>query len=185
MVSQVPNRRGLDFDPIEEARHNWQDHEWGDGRAMVAATSITRAHQILLAEINAALAPFDLTFSRFEVLALLFFARSNALPMGKIGSRLQVHPTSVTSLVNRLVEDGLVERVAHPTDRRTTLVTLTRRGANLTPKCAAALEAGSFGLTGLTDTQLDIVANTISSLRQASGDWTARDSITENRTTLK
>ena len=176
----MPNRSGLDFDPIEEARRNWQDHEWGDGRSMVAATSITRAHQILLAEINAALVPFDLTFSRFEVLALLFFSRSNALPMGKIGSRLQVHPTSVTSLVNRLADDGLVERVAHPTDRRTTLVTLTRRGANLTPKCAAALEASTFGLRGLTEAQLDVIADTIASLRHASGDWSIEGRSGEN-----
>jgi DNA-binding MarR family transcriptional regulator len=166
---------GLEFDPIEEARSNWQQHDWGDGRAMVAATSITRAHQILLAEINAALAPFGLTFSRFEVLALLFFARTNALPMGKIGDRLQVHPTSVTSLVNRLVEDGLVERVAHPTDRRTTLVTLTERGAELTPACAAALESVGFGLDGLNAAQLDVIADTVSSLRRATGDWNNGD----------
>ena len=162
---------GLEFDPIEEARANWQSHQWGDGQAMVAATSITRAHQILLAEINAALNPFGLTFSRFEVLALLFFSRSNQLPMGKIGARLQVHPTSVTSLVNRLVDDGMVERVAHPTDRRTTLVTLTPKGRRLAPQCAAALEAADFGLRGLAAPQRDVIADTLSSLREASGDW--------------
>lgn len=162
---------GLEFDPIEEARRNWQKREWGDGRAMVAATSITRAHQIVLAEINTALAPFDLTFSRFEVLALLYFSRAKALPMGKIGSRLQVHPTSVTSLVNRLVQDGLVERVPHPTDRRTTLVQLTSRGSRLAPRCAEALEASGFGLNGLSDEQLDDIAATITTLRSASGDW--------------
>ena len=161
----------LSFDPIEEARRNWRSNKWGDGRAMVAATSITRAHQIVLAEINAALAPFGLTFSRFEVLALLSFARANELPMGKIGDRLQVHPTSVTSLVNRLVDDGLVERIAHETDRRTTLVRLTKRGANLAPKCAAALEEVDFGLRGMTRRQLDELASTITSLRDAAGDW--------------
>ncbi len=163
---------GLEFDPIEEARRNWQKYEWGDGRAMVAATSITRAHQILLAEINAALASFDLTFSRFEVLALLYFSRAKSLPMGKIGSRLQVHPTSVTSLVNRLVQDGLVERLPHPTDRRTTLVQLTTRGGRLAPRCAAALETVGFGVNGLSDEQLDDIADTITTLRSASGDWT-------------
>lgn len=162
---------GLDFDPIEEARSNWQRHGWGDGRAMVAATSITRAHQIVLAQINAALAPFGVTFSRFEVLALLYFSKSNALPMGKVGARLQVHPTSVTSLVNRLADDGLVERVAHPTDRRTTLVTLTKAGAALAPKCAAALEVAGFGLDGLEPVELDVIATTVTALRESSGDW--------------
>jgi DNA-binding MarR family transcriptional regulator len=168
---------GLDFDPIEEARTNWKHHGWGDGQAMVAATSITRAHQIVLARINAALAPFDLTFSRFEVLALLYFARENSLPMGKIGARLQVHPTSVTSLVNRLVSDALVERVDHPTDRRTTLVALTARGEKLAPQCAAALEETGFGVEGLSDRDLDALAATITSLREASGDWQAGDAV--------
>ena len=84
----------LSFDPIEEARRNWMRHGWGDGTAMVAATSLTRAHQILLARINEALSPHGLSFSRFEVLALLYFSKERALPLGKIGSRLQVHPRS-------------------------------------------------------------------------------------------
>jgi len=162
---------GLDFDPIEEARRNWQERGWGDGQAMVAATSITRAHQIVLAEVNAALAPFGITFSRFEVLALLYFARENSLPMGKIGDRLQVHPTSVTSLVNRLVDDDLVTRLAHPTDGRTTLVKLTNSGAVLAPNCAAALEQTSFGLAPMSRDQLDGLAATITVLRRESGDW--------------
>lgn len=166
---------GLEFDPIEEARRNWRANDWGDGRAMVAATSITRAHQILLAEINAALAPFGLTFSRFEVLALLYFSRSRSLPMGKIGARLQVHPTSVTSLVNRLVKDELVERTPHPSDGRTTLVRLTERGARLAPRCATALEQIDFGLATLDAGQLDDLARTIAVLRSSTGDWHPAD----------
>ncbi len=168
---------GLDFDPIEEARRNWQRRDWGDGRAMVAATSITRAHQIVLAEVNAALAPFGLTFSRFEVLALLFFSREKSLPMGKIGSRLQVHPTSVTSLVNRLVQDGLVARIPHPSDGRMTLVRLTDQGARLAPRCASALETIGFGLNAMSASQLDDIAATITTLRSATGDWTTKKSV--------
>lgn len=170
----------LEFDPIEEARRNWRSNGWGDGRAMVAATSVSRAHQILLAEINAALAPFGLTFSRFEVLALLYFSRRRMLPMGKIGTRLQVHPTSVTSLVNRLVQDGHVERLPHPTDRRTTLVKLTASGARVAPRCAAALEEIDFGLGTMTPGQLDDLASTIGVLREGAGDWAFPSHSSEN-----
>ena len=162
----------LRFDPIEEARRNWQGHEWGDGDAMVAATSIARAHQILLGRINAALSPHGLTFSRFEVLALLYFSRAHELPMGKIGTRLQVHPTSVTSLVNRLEADDLVKRLEHPTDRRTTLVRLTNHGAHITPRCAAALEEIGFGLDALAPADQQQIAAHITALREANRDWT-------------
>ena len=161
----------LDFDPIEEARRNWTEHGWGDGTAMVAATSITRAHQILLGRINAALHPHGLTFSRFELLALLYFSREHALPLGKIGARLQVHPTSVTSLVDRLVADGYVKRRPHPSDRRTTLAKLTPEGADLAVRCASALEAVDFGLAGLDEQSQHAVASTITELRAHADDW--------------
>jgi DNA-binding MarR family transcriptional regulator len=161
----------LHFDPIEQARRNWRQHDWGDGEAMVAATSITRAHQILLGRINAALAPFDLTFSRFEVLALLYFSRERQLPMGKIGTRLQVHPTSVTSLVNRLTVDDHVMRVAHPTDRRTTLVRLTARGEETVVSCARKLEEIQFGLEALSASGRQAIGREIAAIRAANHDW--------------
>ena len=118
----------LPFDPIAEARRNWKKHGWGAAEAMSTATSITRAHQILLQRINGTLEPLGLNFSRFEALALLHFSRVGALPLGKIGDRLQVHPTSVTNTIDRLEADGLVARRPHPHDRRTTLAELTPPG---------------------------------------------------------
>ena len=63
----------LPFDPIFEARRNWDAHKWGATNQMATATAITRAHQILLRRIDNALEPLGLTFSRFEALALLWF----------------------------------------------------------------------------------------------------------------
>lgn len=153
---------------------NWVRAGWGDGTAMVAATSITRAHQILLGRINAELAPHGVTFSRFEVLALLYFSREGALPMGKIGARLQVHPTSVTSLVDRLVDDGLVTRVPHPRDRRTTLAELTSAGSATAVACAEQLERIEFGLAGLDSDEEKTLSAVISTLRVTAGDWNAQ-----------
>ena len=70
---------------------------------MALVTSIMRTHQILSARVDATLAPFNLTFARFEVLMLLDFSRAGRLPLGKIGQRLQVHPASVTNAIDRLV----------------------------------------------------------------------------------
>ena len=64
----------LAFDPIEEARGNWERHGWGSVDAMSAATSITRAQQIVLGRVNAVLAPIPLNFSRFEVLRAIHAA---------------------------------------------------------------------------------------------------------------
>jgi DNA-binding MarR family transcriptional regulator len=45
-----------------------------------------------------------------------------------LAEALRVSPRNITGLVDGLVADGLVRRAPHPTDRRATLVTLTRRG---------------------------------------------------------
>lgn len=161
----------LKFDPIVEARRNWELNEWEAVNAMAAATSITRAHQIILGRIDEALEPFGLNFSRFEALALLSFSRSGALPLGKMGERLQVHPASVTNTIDRLERDGLVERVAHPTDGRTTLASLTSRGRDLLQVAQQALADIEFGLGGLDDGELGKIEQGIAELRQGAGDF--------------
>ncbi len=123
----MPPGSRLPFDPIAEARRQWL-RRWGAAEPMAAATSIMRAQQIVLARVDGMLRPFQLTFARYEALVLLAFARSRRLPMRVMGERLQLHPTSVTNIVDRLQADGLVRRVPHPTDRRTTIVVITEHG---------------------------------------------------------
>ncbi len=163
----------LDFDPIDEAAANWRGAGWAAVDAMTAATSITRAHQILSGRIDAALAPVGLNVSRFEVLALLSFTKEGELPLGKVGDRLQVHPASVTNTVNRLEADGLVARKPHPTDRRTTLAVLTRDGRRRVEQAAVALAEIEFGVAGLTGDGRRSVDAAILELRVAAGDFVA------------
>ena len=161
---------GLDFDPIAEARRNWDANAWAAADAMDAATSITRAHQIVLRRIDETLAPFGLTFSRFEALALLAFSKQEALPLGKMGDRLQVHPTSVTNTIDRLERDGLVERQAHPTDGRTTLAVLTEQGRTIVQQAQEALARVNFGLGTLGTPALQAIRDDVAPLRHGAGD---------------
>lgn len=162
---------GLPFDPIVEARRHW-DNRWDEGRTMAAATSVMRAQQLVLAEVDRALRPFGLTFARYEVLVLLLFSRRGSLPMGKMGHRLMVHPTSVTSIVDRLERDGLVRRVAHAEDRRIILAELTANGRELVLRATKAVEAVRFGLGELSDRELDQLTRVIAKLRKGAGDFT-------------
>jgi DNA-binding MarR family transcriptional regulator len=147
----VKSSRPLAFDPIEEARRQWIERGWGDvAEGMAAVTSVIRAQQIYLARIDAVLRPFDITFARFELLTLLSFTRTGSLPMNKVGARLQVHPTSVTSSVDRLETQGLVQRIPHPTDRRTTLVEILRPGRTLVAKATVDLNERVFAAPGIS-----------------------------------
>jgi DNA-binding MarR family transcriptional regulator len=143
---------GLDFDPIERAGELWEKNV-GPADAMRLATSLMRVHQLVLAELDAAVKPFGITFARYEVLRLLSFSSSGSLPLSKIGQRLMVHPTSVTNVIDRLTADGLVDRATDATDRRRVLASLTADGRRVLDRATEALTAIDFGLGSLPGEQ--------------------------------
>jgi DNA-binding MarR family transcriptional regulator len=162
----------LRIDPIAEARRHWTEH-WGDepARPMAAVTSIMRAQQVLMARLNDMLRPYGLTFPRYEALMLLSFTRTGALPLGKIGERLQVHRTSVTNIVDKLEADGLVRRVPHAEDRRATLAEITPAGRETAARATAALNDAAFGIDALGDDQQEAVTALLRALRVDAGDF--------------
>ncbi|HLI16406.1 MAG TPA: MarR family transcriptional regulator [Acidimicrobiales bacterium] len=164
-------RRPLAFDPIELAREQWVAHGWpAAAPGMAAVTSIMRAQQLYLARVEAVLRPFGLTFARYELLMLLSFSRTGAMPLSRVGARLQVHPTSVTNLVDRLERQRLVERLPHPTDRRTTLAAILPAGRDVAEKATAALNEEVFEAPGLDEGDLRDLFAILRRLRVASGD---------------
>jgi len=162
----------LAFDPIEEAGRQWRKH-WGPGAAvpMMAVTSVMRVQHIWLARLNETLTPFELTFARYEALMLLYLSRTGALPLGKIGVRLQVHPTSVTNLIDGLEKLGYAERTPHPEDRRTTLAAITKRGRDVASSATQALNESRFGTEPLRREELRSLSDVLTRARREAGDF--------------
>jgi DNA-binding MarR family transcriptional regulator len=163
--------RTVSFDAIAEARRRWTEQWPGAAAAMTAATSVMRAQQIVLSSVDSVLRPLGLTFARYEALMLLTFSRSGSLPLGKMGERLMIHPTSVTNIVDRLGEDGLVERVPHPEDRRTTLARITPAGRKLVQRATEAVNEVKFGLGSLSSSKLEELVDIVRTLRLNVGDF--------------
>ncbi len=160
-----------DLDPIAEAQRQWRDHGWddaADGMAMV--TSVVRVHQLLMERIDAVLRPRGLTFARYEVLQLLSFTRNGRLSMTRMGSLLQVHPTSVTSAVERLVAQGYVERQRSERDGRVILAVLTQEGRAAARAATEELNAAVFTDPGLAGADLGRLTTLLGRVRAAGGD---------------
>jgi DNA-binding MarR family transcriptional regulator len=82
-------------------------------------------------------AEFQMTLPRFDLMAQL--AKSpDALALGELSRRLMVTNGNVTGLVDRLADDGLVERRVSAEDRRSATVRLTAEGRALFDRMAAA-----------------------------------------------
>lgn len=158
-------------DPIGEAHRQWVAHGWpdaADGMAMV--TSVVRAQQLLMERIDAVLRPRGLTFARYEVLRLLSFTRDAAMPMSRLGSLLQVHPTSVTSAVDRLVAQGYVERVRDDQDKRVVRAVLTDAGREAVEEATTALNVEVFETPGLPSSAVRELTDRLTALRTGLGD---------------
>jgi DNA-binding MarR family transcriptional regulator len=170
-VVAVPKPLDLPFDPIERAAQIWTTR-FGDARAMAAVTAIMRVQQILLAQLDGLLKPYDLTFARYEALVLLTFSREGALPMRLIGQRLMVHPTSVTNTIDRLEQQGHVRRKPNPSDGRGTLAEITQSGRDAVAAATKDLMNADFGLGGYSDGQLEEISALLRALRVKAGDFT-------------
>ncbi|RSM67509.1 MarR family transcriptional regulator [Kibdelosporangium aridum] len=163
--------RPLPFDPIARAAEIWEERI-GPSEAMAAVTSVMRVQQIIQSAVDGALRPHGLTFARYEALVLLSFSKRGSLPMRVMGERLQLHPTSVTNIVDRLEADGLVKRTPHPTDRRTTLTEITEAGRERREAATKAVTEIDFGLRGLTSRQTRQLSELLARVRKSVGDFT-------------
>ena len=162
---------GLPFDPIDRAARIWE-RRFGPSSAMAAVTSIMRAQQLLLAELDAILRPHGLTFARYEALVLLSFSREGALPLRVMGERLMVHPTSVTNTIDRLEAAGMVVRKPNPADGRGRLAEITGPGLDAVRVATRDLMAAEFGLSAYSEPDREALFTLLRSLRLSAGDFT-------------
>jgi DNA-binding MarR family transcriptional regulator len=166
----------LAFDPIERAAELWAKQWPGEPTdvyaAMRAVTSVMRAQQILIAELDGLLRRFGITFSRYEALVLLTFSQRGSLPLSKIGERLQVHATSVTNVIDRLEAAGLVRREPNPRDGRGTLAVITAEGRRVADEATTVLNEGRFGLGALGEADLHHLFDILRNLRHDASDFT-------------
>lgn len=162
----------LSWDPIEEAARQWRQHGWvAESEGMAVVTSIMRAQQLMLARVEALLKPFKLTFARYELLRLLSFTRDGAMPMASASARLQVHPTSVTNTTDRLEASGLLERTAHPTDGRATLIRITDAGREVVDAATAVINREFFSNVGMAEADQVTLVEILARFRRDAGDF--------------
>jgi DNA-binding MarR family transcriptional regulator len=72
--------------------------------------------------------PRDLSYPRLRLLHALDCDPDRAMTMTQLANTLDVTQRRVTALVDALEADQLVERRPHPTDRRSTVVAITKKG---------------------------------------------------------
>jgi DNA-binding MarR family transcriptional regulator len=96
------------------------------------------------------LEPLGLTWAQLRALRTL--ARSGPpLRMSELAERLRIARRSATSLVDELVERGLVERLPDPADRRAVTVAVTPAGGALLDRLVQRRREAAGDLTSALD----------------------------------
>ncbi len=166
----MASRKKLQFDPIDEAARQW-GLRWGAVDQMHAVTSLMRVQQLVLGQLDTLLKPHGLSFARYEALVLLTFSRAGSLPLGKMGERLQVHPTSISSIIDRLEAAGLVVRRPHPDDGRAVLAEITEQGRSVVEAATADLVEARFAIADMSAEELRELSALLTPVRRNAGDF--------------
>jgi DNA-binding MarR family transcriptional regulator len=105
-----------------------------------ASRAVVRAYGPLLDELG-------LTYPQY-VTMLVLWETDGPISMGDLGARLHLDSGTLTPLIKRLVQLGVVDRQRDPADERRVLVTLTEQGAALRQR-ACDIPARIFGRFGM------------------------------------
>lgn len=182
----MAKRRGaLSVDPVAEATHQWATHGYDAGPRLQASLSLIRVESIVRERNAEVLNEYGLSYGQHEVLMLLSFTKTGELPLGKIGERLMVHPTSVSNSVDALAALDMAERRDDPRDRRTRLARITRRGRHIARKTAASLSAAQFGLGELDEAEASELFRILLKLRAQDFQHAAGEPATNGKATAR
>lgn len=107
----------------------------------LSAVQIFRASRMLSHRMNEAssgwLAQHNLTPAQYNFLAVLFMHdRKAGVSSRDVGKSLHTTSGTVTSMTDTLEQNGLIGRAPHPSDRRSIVLKLTRKGECLFAKAA-------------------------------------------------
>jgi DNA-binding MarR family transcriptional regulator len=138
-------------------------HNSGSSSEAQRATLLERLFELaalLMGAMRNGLVERGLTPPRAEVIWLLH--QRPAMTQRVLSQALRCTPRNVTDLVDALEHKGLVARVQHPTDRRSTLVSLTSQGeAEATRMQAGHHEVASALFADLPPAELGVFASVL------------------------
>jgi len=158
-------------DPLRRAREYWRGEHLGiDEEGFIAMTSVLRLHRMISIAIEQEFKKHDIKLNDYMLLVTLELSEKGSRPLARLARALLIHPTTATLATDRLEARGLLARSPHPSDRRTTLVSITGAGRELIQRASGALAALEYGLAGASLQDRSDLVEVIGRVRAALGD---------------
>jgi MarR family transcriptional regulator, organic hydroperoxide resistance regulator len=96
-----------------------------------ALLNVLRTADVLMQRLTAALKPFNLSHSQYNVLRILRGAGADGLACQDVAERMITRDPDITRLLDRLEARGLVARARDQKDRRVVVARITPEGERL------------------------------------------------------
>jgi DNA-binding MarR family transcriptional regulator len=107
-----------------------------------------------------------LAITRQQARALLYIARNEGLSQAAVATMLDIEPIALVRLLDRLHEEGLVERHSHQTDRRVRTLWLTPRAWGAVDRVLAInAEVREEACAGLSPAARDMLMETLGRMK--------------------
>ena len=130
--------------------------------------ALHRATHATLHALTTALADLDLPAADIDVLAIL--ADGAGRTVGALATATATRPSTLTSLLDRLIKRGYIARELDPADRRSFLISLTPAGRAAAQHAAAAIaDLERQALVAVTPAQRTAFHTVIDALTEGSG----------------
>lgn len=92
--------------------------------------ALRRANRILRAQKPRRDSACSGPAAKREIVLAILSEHEGGLRQNQLAAAFRVSPSTLSEMLNRLEEDGLIARTPDPSDRRATLMTLTDQGAD-------------------------------------------------------
>ncbi len=111
--------------------------------------------------------PMGITRSQWWVLTNLSRHEGDALTQVELSRLLDVGKVTVGGLIDRLEENGLVERMPDPQDRRVRRITVSAKGRQLVEEMqAVAMEINESSMKGVTHEEQKVLIKVLSRMKE-------------------
>jgi DNA-binding MarR family transcriptional regulator len=139
------------------------------GLAIAMRISISRLARRLKVEQRLGVSGSDPVLSDIQLAALSALERHQAMTPGELAEYEKVQPPSMTRVIAVLEERSLVQRTAHPTDRRQVILTVTAEGRALVNRVRRRKEAWlAQRLDELTEAEVEVLRAAVPILEKLS-----------------
>jgi DNA-binding MarR family transcriptional regulator len=107
-----------------------------------------------------------LPLTRHQARTLLYIARNEGLSQAAVATMLDIEPIALVRLLDRLHEEGWVERRPHPTDRRVRTLWVTLAGWSVVDKVLALnAEVREEACAGLSSEARELLLNLLGQIK--------------------